>query len=88
MLNFAIQHGIWLQDNGLVASRTLPAIWMSVPRAMEQVASIKATGETLQSELQIALNLGASYILVFTSDINNPANRLALQWAAAKLAKQ
>jgi len=85
VLNYAVQHGIWLQDNGLVTNRTLPSVWMSVPHAAEQLAPTNKTGDTLQSELARALSLGASYILVFTTDINNPANRATLQWASAHI---
>lgn len=82
VLNYAVQHHIWLQDNGLVMNRTLPSIWMTVPHTEEQLASTQQTGDSLWSDMQAALELQARYILVFTSDIQNPANRQALQWAA------
>ena len=83
LLDYAVKHGVWLQDNGLYANRTLPPIWMTVPHAEEQIARTKQTGDTLLSDLQTALDLGANYILVFTSDIDNPENQAALQWAAS-----
>jgi Beta-galactosidase len=83
LLNYAAQQGLWEQDNGLFAGRTLPSIWMTVPHAEEQIAPTKQTGDTLLADLQTALNLGANYVLVFTSDIDNPANQSALQWAAS-----
>jgi hypothetical protein len=83
LLDYAVKHGVWLQDNGLYADRTLSPIWMTVPHAEEQIARTEQTGDTLRSDLQTALDLGANYILVFTSDIDDPENQDALQWAAS-----
>lgn len=82
VLNYAVQHGIWLQDNGLQTDRLLPSIWMTSPHTEEQIAPASQTGASLQAEIQTALNLQARYILIFTADINNPANQQVLQWAA------
>jgi hypothetical protein len=83
VVSYAIQHGLWLQDNGLAVNRTIPAEWQKVPIIAEQRNSTKQSGDTLHQDLQVALNLGATYILIFASDIDNEANQPVLQQVAA-----
>ncbi|HLX58816.1 MAG TPA: beta-galactosidase [Ktedonobacteraceae bacterium] len=86
LLNYAVKHGLWLQDNGLAAGRTLPSQYMLVPHPEEQIAATSQTHDTLKSDIQSALNLGGNYILLFSTDTLNPANQATLKWAASKVA--
>lgn len=84
LLNYAVQHGLWLQDNGLWSGRKLSSQFMAVPHPEEQSRAASLSGDTLQSDIQRALDLGANYIMIFSSDLNNPANLHALKWASTK----
>ena len=87
LLDYAVQHGLWLQDNGLSKNRELPSQFMQVPHPEEQIGSTADTGDTLQADIQRALNLGANYILIFGTDLKQLSNQAALRWAAAKVAR-
>jgi Beta-galactosidase len=86
LLNYAVQHGIWLQDNGLAANRVLPSQFMQVPHPEEQIAATNVTGDTLKADTQKALGLGANYILVFGTDLKQSINQATLKWAASLVA--
>lgn len=88
LLDYAIQHGLWLQDNGLWSGRKLPPQFLSVPHPEEQSQATSLSGDTLHDDVQRALDLGANYILIFSSDLTNPANLATLQWASATVASQ
>lgn len=88
LLNYAVQHGLWLQDNGLVKNRELPAQFMRVPHPEEQTGATTSTGDKLQDDIQRALDLGANYILIFGTDLKQLSNQSALRWAAAKIVRQ
>jgi hypothetical protein len=81
--DFAISHGIWLQDDGLKTGYTLKGNWKGVPLILEQRNDTATSGDTLMSDLQTALDLGATYILVFSSDIESSSNQSTLQQIAA-----
>lgn len=81
LLDYAVGHGLWLQDNGLARDRQLPSQFLKVPHPEEQIGATASTGDTLQEDIQTALDLGANYILIFTADLKNPANQDTLQWA-------
>jgi hypothetical protein len=83
VVSYAVQHKLWLQDNGLTANRTLSPDWHKVPIIAEQRNPTTRSGDTLLEDLQAALNLGATYILIFASDIDNDANQPVLQQVAA-----
>lgn len=83
VLDYAVAHQLWLQDNGLSTNRTLGQQFFQVPHPEEQVAQTSQTGDSLQQDIQTALNLGANYILIFSSDITNPANKQTLQWVSS-----
>lgn len=85
LLDYAVQHGLWLQDNGLAKDRQLPSQFMQVPHPEEQIGTTEQTGDTLQQDIQRALNLGANYILIFGTDLKQLDNQAALKWAAAKV---
>jgi Beta-galactosidase len=86
LLNYAVQHGLWIQDNGLWSGRKLPPQFMAVPHPEEQSQPTSQSGDTLQGDIQRALELGANYILVFGGDTSNPANQATLQQAASQAA--
>jgi hypothetical protein len=83
VLDFAISHNLWLQDNGLVANRSLPSQWKKVPVIAEQRAATAQSGDTLQQDVQAALQNNAVILMVFSSDISKSGNQSALQQAAA-----
>ncbi len=87
LLDFAIQHGLWMQDNGLWADRQLPSQFMAVPHPEEQIGSTANTHDTLQQDIQRALTLGANYILIFNTDLKNYSNQTTLKWAASKVVR-
>jgi hypothetical protein len=88
VLNYAVTHNLWLQDNGLVANRTLPAQWKQVPTIAEQRQETSQSGDTLQQDMQAALNDNAAIILVFSSDLSKSSNQPVLQQTAALVAQQ
>jgi hypothetical protein len=88
VVNYTIQKGLWLQDDGLETGRQLDGTWLTVPRVEEQRVETKQSGDSLADDLNAALNLKANYILIFTDDISNSANQSALQKASDQLMKQ
>ncbi|GAC1366924.1 MAG: hypothetical protein PVS3B1_30980 [Ktedonobacteraceae bacterium] len=88
VIDYAISHKLWLQDDGLVTNRKLDPTWMNVPHIEEQRQETRKSGDTLQDDLQAALNVKATYILVFASDINKPGSTDVLQNAAKQLSQQ
>ncbi len=87
LLDYAVLHGLWLQDNGLAEDRQLPPQFLAVPHPEEQIASTAETGDTLLGDIQRALELGANYILVFGTDLKQLANQDTLRWAASKVVR-
>ena len=77
-LTYAVSKGIWLQDNGLLPGRTLPAPWGQTPLISEQRNPTTTDGNSLTAELQAALNNKARLILVFTTDLTNPADQATI----------
>jgi len=88
VIDYAVSHNLWLQDDGLITSRQLDPRWLKVPHIEEQRQETRQSGDTLQDDMQAALNVKATYILVFASDINIPANTSILQETARQLAQQ
>lgn len=83
VLDYAVAHNLWLQDNGLIANRTLPAQWKRVPVISEQRNTTDLSGDTMQQDVQAAIQNNAVILMVFASDIAKGANQPALQQAAA-----
>ena len=81
---FAVAHGAWLQDNGLIPGRTLPAPWATTPIVSEQRGPTSQTGDSLAADLHAAVTDHAALILVFASDLTNPANRSVIHQYAAQ----
>ena len=83
VLDYAVAHNLWLQDNGLIANRTLPAQWKKVPVISEQRNTTDLSGDTMQQDVQAALQNNAVILMVFASDIVKGANQPALAQAAS-----
>jgi hypothetical protein len=83
-LDYAVAKGIWLQDNGLIPNRSLPAPWGQTPIVSEQRNPSGSDSKTLSAELQAALAAKARLILVFTSDLTNPANKAVIHQYAGR----
>ncbi|MBA2679671.1 MAG: beta-galactosidase [Ktedonobacteraceae bacterium] len=79
LVDYATSHGLWLQDDGLATGRTLQASWLTVPRIEEQLVSTSQSGDSLHDDLQAALNLKATCVLIYADDINAPQNTTVLQ---------
>jgi hypothetical protein len=87
LLDYAVARNIWLQDDGLVADRTLPSQWKKVPVISEQRQETDQSGDTLQQDVQAALNNNSVIILVFASDLSKNENQPVLQQTAALVSK-
>jgi hypothetical protein len=85
VIDYAVSHNLWLQDDGLIANRTLDPRWMKVSHIEEQRQVTQQSGDTLQEDLQAALDLKATYILVFADDINNASNAATLRSVSKQL---
>jgi LysM repeat protein len=82
LLAYAVAKGLWLQDNGVLPGRTLPAPWGQTPVLAEMRGPTAQTGDSLAADLRAALAEHPVYILAFTSDLTNPANRAAIHQVA------
>lgn len=83
VLDYAVSQHLWLQDNGLAANRTFTTNqWFQVPLISEQRDPTTKSGDALLDDLTAALNLGATYIMVFASDIDLSGNQAVLQQVA------
>lgn len=82
-LGYAVSKGIWLQDNGLLPNRTLPAPWGQTPVVSEQRNPTSTDGNSLAGELQAAVANHSRIILVFTQDLTNPADQTTIHQYAA-----
>ena len=83
ILAYAVAKGIRLQDNGLVPGRTLPAPWGQTPIISEQRNPAGSDTKALTAELRAAQNEHATQILVFSSDLTNPADKVVIHQFAA-----
>ncbi|GAC1366925.1 MAG: hypothetical protein NVSMB44_31770 [Ktedonobacteraceae bacterium] len=79
VVDYAVKQGVWLQDDGLIANRTMQDPWLSVPHIEEQRLSTSQSGDSLHDDLQAALNVKAACVLIFADDINKPENVATLQ---------
>jgi hypothetical protein len=75
-----------LQDDGLTSTQTLGAQWSGPPLALEQLNSAQTSGDCLCADISNGLdNLHGSYLLLYKSDIDNPADAAYLSQAAAQM---
>jgi hypothetical protein len=73
-----------LQDDGLTQSQTLGPDWSGRPLALEQLVATSDSGDSLSADINNAVTvLHASYLLIYRSDIIDPANAAALAQAKA-----
>lgn len=84
VLSWAVSQGLWLQNDSLRDGLTLSGPWTQTTLAVEQISPAKGRGVDLSSDLAQAVNLHASFVLIFASDINRPVNQSALQSAASQ----
>ena len=76
---------IWrLQNNGLTATQTLSSKWSGVPLALEQLNSATNSGDCLCADISNGIsNLHGNYLLIYRTDIQNPANAAYLAQVAS-----
>jgi hypothetical protein len=75
-----------LQDDGLTSTQALGAQWSGPPLALEQLNSAQTSGDCLCADISNGLdNLHGSYLLLYRSDIDNPADAGYLSQAAARM---
>jgi hypothetical protein len=79
VLNYAVAHGLWLQNNGLIAGQKLDPTWLKTTIIAEQRLRTAQSGDTLQTDIQLALAYGASYVMCFESDLTSTASQPVLQ---------
>lgn len=73
--------GLWLEQNGLSRTANLPeAAWHQTTLLLEQVQPAQHAGYPLLDDIQRGAQLGAKYLIVFTTDVDNPSNANALAW--------
>ncbi len=73
-----------LQNDGLTSTQALSAEWTGPPLALEQLNSAQNSGDCLCADIANGLNnLHGSYLLIYRTDIENPANAGVLQQTAA-----
>jgi hypothetical protein len=64
-----------LENNGLTPTQTLSAQWSGEPLALEQATSAQSAGVCLCADISNGLdNLDATFLLIYKTDIKNPAN--------------
>jgi hypothetical protein len=77
--------GWGLQYDGLSATSTLNAEWSGRPIALEQRDATRTSGDCLCSDISQGLTaLHGNYLLIYQSDIDEPANAAYLRQAAGK----
>jgi hypothetical protein len=85
VVNWLAPSGYWLQDDGLrpTTAYTNP-LWQTTTHLEEQYLAASRTGDTLMQDISTALKVGGDWVLIYGSDIADPANQSTLQWAAAQ----
>lgn len=84
VLNYAVSHNIWLQDDGLgTSSKPLPSQWKKVPVISEQRADTDTSGDTLEQDVQLAMQHNSVIIMIFAQDLSKNDNQSVLQQTAA-----
>jgi hypothetical protein len=75
-----------LQDDGLTSTQTLGTQWSGPPLALEQLNSTQTSGDCLCADISNGLDkLHGSYLLLYKSDIENPADAGYLAQAATDM---
>ncbi len=74
-----------LQDDGLSSTQTLSSAWAGRPLALEQLNPTRVSHDCLCGDISNGLDtLHGSYLLLYRSDIDQPANAAYLKAAAAR----
>lgn len=85
-LSAATSARLWLQNDGeYPGHRPGEAQWFQTTLILEPGQNSKQQGQTLAANLQNMVSLGATYALVFGSDLSDPANQQALATYAAQV---
>ena len=84
---WAYQNGYVLQDNGLRVGRQLASPWPQSKHTEEQLERTSQSGDSLQGDIQAALNQDPWYVLIFRSDLDIPSNQPVIEWAAEQVSK-
>ena len=92
VVKLAMDHNIWLQENGLTSPNySLPGSFSILPKnyplILEQRNDTATSGDSLQNDLQAAYDAGARVCAVFSSDLANSKNQPVLASFAAKVLK-
>ncbi len=73
-----------LQNNGLTPTQTLGSQWSGTNLALEQLTSAENAGVCLCADISNGIdNLHGNYLLIYKTDIENPANAAYLAAAAS-----
>ena len=74
-----------LQDDGLTSTLSLGPLWSGRPIALEERDQTQVSGDCLCADISNGLlNLLGTYLLLYQSDIDTPANAAYLRQAAAE----
>lgn len=91
VVDYVSKFGIWLQWNGLTAGASLPGSFGGLkkgyPLTLEQLNAAGPNKRKLADDLQTMISLGAIAALIFTSDLQDPANAATLAKFAAIASK-
>lgn len=74
---------IWLQNNGIIAGQPINQSWLKTTILGEQRLVTSQSGDTLDEDLALMINWGASYALCFEADLANSKNQATLAKFAA-----
>lgn len=85
VVNWAIEQTpqLWLQNNGIVVGQKFDPTWLKTTTIGEQLLPTAQSGDTLAQDLQLMLNDGCSYAMIFEADLANPKNQSTLKEFAA-----
>lgn len=88
LLSFVVSQGMWLQyDAEYPGKQIKDPQWFATTLIAEPGENSKKQGSTLAANLQTMVTLGATYGLVFGSDLKDPSNQQSLACVAQKLPK-
>lgn len=88
VISYAQTQGCWLQDNGLVKGENFQPLKWNMPLLSEQRNPTNKSGETLDFDLNLAINTDkAKIVLIFTEDLVNQKNQAILQKYSAMKGK-
>jgi hypothetical protein len=79
MVDWLTSVDIWPQDDGLRQTTVYSDLnWLKSPHISEQYLSTTSTGDTLAGDFKAGMASKPTYMLIYGSDIENPANQSVL----------